>query len=98
MDPGYHQFVLCSAGDDPLNVLDDVFFVVLKYSATFPRVITPCGEESGGELVVLFLRYLADEGKLALGYLVSDLRDVVESVSDGSVGDALLFDLHDPEP
>ena len=97
MDPGHHQSVLRSAGNDPLNVLNDVLFVALQDSATFSWVVTPCGEESGGELVVFVSRYLADEEDLTFGYLVGDRWDIMEAMTYSNVGDALLFYLHAPD-
>ena len=96
MDPGHHQSILRSTRDDALDVLDNIFLVVLQHSTTFPRVVAPRSEESGRELIVSVSRHFPNEEKLSFCNLVGDRRDVVEEATYSRIGNALFFDLCDP--
>ena len=96
MDPGHHQSILRSAWDDALDVLDNIFLVVLQHSTTFPRVVAPRSEESGRKLIVSVSRHFPNEEKLSFCNLVGDRWDVVKKSTYNCIGNALFFDLRDP--
>ena len=60
--PGFERSIFSHSGCDQLEVVNDDFFVRVKYTSTSSLVVAPRSEKFGGKMVVRVACHFSNKG------------------------------------